>query len=114
MQKLRFRRYIAPREGCLCVKSPNCQPRPNSLKLSFDCVFVYILRQSDVLGRLTSGSVQWDGATLAVHDTYEYPLEYFSGDRLKSWAVFRSGALLGQYSRFDPEDLNRLQTRSFS
>ena len=88
------------------------QASPSPIALSFGCVFVYILRQSDVLGRLTSGSIQWNGARPTVFDSYGYPIPYSSGDRLKSWAIFRDGVLVLDLSHFEPEDLARLHARA--
>ena len=112
MQKLRFTRHTAQVVECPCVNSPDSEPLPAPVPLSFDCVFVYLLRQSNVLGRLTSGSVRWKCGSPTVFDSYGYPIPYCSSDRLRSWAIFRNGALAPEFSRFDAEDLARLQSRA--
>jgi hypothetical protein len=56
--------------------------------LSDEAVLVYILAESGVRGRLTSGRIErGPRGTLDVFDAHGERFEYLSGHRLKSWCV---------------------------
>jgi len=56
--------------------------------LSDESVLVYILAESGVRGRLTSGRITRNpSGKLIVFDTQGVWFEYLSGDRLRSWCL---------------------------
>lgn len=58
------------------------------MKLSEDAAFVYILADSGVRGRLTSGRIERDpSGQPTVFDAYGGCIQYLSGNRLRSWCV---------------------------
>ncbi len=60
--------------------------------LSDEAVLVYILSESGVRGRLTSGRIaRGPHGTLDVFDPHGERFEYLSGDRLRSWCVVGQG-----------------------
>ncbi len=75
-----------------------------AMNLSTDSL-IYILRESGVLGRLTSGSVErHETEGLRVYDQYGKLNEYISGPRMRSWSVFRGGTPIRGWSNFTTED----------
>jgi hypothetical protein len=61
----------------------------NCLPLSITNVLVFFLRRSGVMGKLTSGRIEWDGS--AGLKVYSGPMaeinDYISGDNLRSWCI---------------------------
>ncbi len=58
------------------------------MKLSFDCVLLYVLRHSGCAGRLSHGRVERLGSTeLNVYDSSGDRIEYISGKRTSSWCL---------------------------
>ena len=81
------------------------------MTLSLDCVLIYILRHSGVVGRLASGRIEiCDAEGLRVYDGIGRLNEYLSGDRLRSWRVIRYGSAVPDWSHVMPEDLPLLET----
>jgi hypothetical protein len=78
--------------------------------LSESTVLVYILAESGVRGRLTSGRIERAAAgTLDVFDPRGSRIDYLSGQRLRSWWVIDSrGQPLGGWTEVLPEDLPRM------
>ena len=75
-------------------------PLEERLSLSLDCILVYVLRESGVRGHLTSGRIERrQDQTLSVYDDSGVPIEYISGDRMRSWRVFQGGTPLAEWSR---------------
>ncbi len=81
------------------------------MTLSTDCILCYILRESGVFGRLTSGRIERQGEGLSVYDPFGNVNEYVSGSRLRSWSVFRAGFFILEWSHILPEDAKRLLAR---
>ena len=82
---------------------------PNALEgtliLSTDCILVFVLRESGVRGQLTSGRIERrEDETLSVYNDSGVMNEYISGARMRSWAVFRRGVPLADWSHVMPED----------
>jgi len=76
-----------------------------SMTLSNECVLVYVLRNSGVTGRLTSGKIEFHpGDGLRVYDSFGTLNEYISGARLRSWTVLRNGLACLEWSHVIPED----------
>ena len=62
-------------------------PNP-SLILSIELFLVYVLRASGCHGRMTAGRLERIGPkSINTFDEHGTWLEYFSGDRLRSWCV---------------------------
>jgi hypothetical protein len=75
------------------------------MTLSIDCVLLYVLRGSGVLGRLTSGRIEChEGEGIRVYDRFDCLNDYVSGARLRSWSVFCSGCPIPEWSHVMPED----------
>ena len=79
---------------------------PETIILSDEIVLIYVLRQSGLQGRLTSGRIERCGSgMLNIFDRYGSWLEYFSGDRLRSWCIFGvNGTPMDGWRRVRPED----------
>jgi hypothetical protein len=78
--------------------------------LSDDAALVYILAESGVRGRLTSGSIERGfGDTLEVFDAQGDRFDYLSGTRLRSWCVVDpKGQPIDGWRKILPEDLPRI------
>ena len=78
--------------------------------LSEEAALVYILAESGVRGRLTSGRIERgpDG-TLDVFDARGNRIDYISGSRLRSWCVVGpDGNSIDGWREILPEDLPRI------
>jgi hypothetical protein len=75
------------------------------MTLSDDCVLFFVLRQSGVVGHLTSGRVEQEGEGLAVYDYFGNLNEYISGTRMRSWCVVRARRHVPEWSQIMPEDV---------
>jgi hypothetical protein len=86
---------------------------PESVVLSDEVVLYYVLRDSGILGRLTSGQIVRRGPdSLAVFDHLGTELEYFSGERLRSWCVFGpDGTALNGWRKVLAQDLSKVPPR---
>jgi hypothetical protein len=63
------------------------------MKLSPECVLIYVLQHSGCAGRLQHGRVERHGSTeLNVYDTMGQIMEYISGGRTRSWCLFQDNA----------------------
>ena len=59
------------------------------MKLSRNCVLIFVLRQSGCVGRLASGRIErLEAGGLNVYDASGALNEYLSGSNLRSWCVF--------------------------
>ena len=79
------------------------------MTLSSNCILFYVLHQSSVRGHITEGKVELherDG--LIVYDRFGMRIEYFSGERLRSWSVIRDGIPVPGWSHIMPEDAKRM------
>jgi len=78
--------------------------------LSEEAALVYILAESGVKGRLTSGRVERDpSGRLNVFDARGWRFEYLSGDRLRSWCVLGpDGKPIDGWREIQPQDLSQL------
>ncbi len=78
--------------------------------LSDQAVLVYILAESGVKGRLTSGRVERNPAgKLTVFDARGEPFDYLSGNRLRSWCVLGpEGKPVDGWREILPEDLLKI------
>ena len=82
--------------------------------LSWNCVLVYILRDTGIRGRVTSGRLEFEaGKGLSVYDNCGPLNEYISGARLRSWRVFYHGTPLPAWSQVMPEDAELLAREAF-
>ncbi len=79
--------------------------------LSTDYVLSYVLRDSGVLGRLTSGRIEKENDGLRVYNTFGEVNEYVSGFKLRSWRVCRAGIAIPDWSHVSPEDSERLPAK---
>jgi hypothetical protein len=77
--------------------------------LSDDAALVYILAESGVRGRLTSGHIERNPAgTLDVFDALRERIDYLSGNRMRSWClVGPDGKPVDGWREILPEDLHR-------
>ena len=78
--------------------------------LSEKAVLIYILAESGVRGRLTSGRVERTGAgTLDVYDTWGNRIDYLSGNKLRSWCVVGAGGKpIDGWREILPEDVPKI------
>ena len=68
-------------------------PNP-SLILSIELFLIYVLRASGCHGRLTSGRVERTSSrTIDIYNETDTRLDYFSGDRLRSWCVLNQDGM---------------------
>lgn len=82
--------------------------------LSWNCILVYVLRDSGVRGHLTSGRIEFEaGKGLTVYGNSGLLNEYISGVKLRSWRVFCQGKPLPAWSQVMPEDADRLAREAF-
>ncbi|HEY6306442.1 MAG TPA: hypothetical protein VIY49_02215 [Bryobacteraceae bacterium] len=83
------------------------------MKLSFECVLIYVLRHSGCAGRLQQGSVErYGSAELNVYDSRGRFMEYISGSKMRSWCLFQANdAPIKGWCYIHPED--RLVIREF-
>lgn len=80
------------------------------MTLSSNCILFFVLCQSGVGGHITEGKVELherDG--LIVYDRFGIRIEYFSGERLRSWSVVRNGVPVPGWSHIMPEDALHLK-----
>jgi hypothetical protein len=81
---------------------------------SWNCVLVYVLRDSGVRGRLTSGRIEFEaGKGVSIYGNSGLLNAYISGVRLRSWKVFCQGTALPAWSQVMAEDAERLATDVF-
>jgi len=78
--------------------------------LSDEAALVYILAESGVRGKLTSGRIERKPCgNLDVFDARGQWFEYLSGEKLRSWCILgRDGALIDGWGEILPEDLPRI------
>jgi len=71
---------------------------------------VYVLADSGVRGRLTSGRIERNPAgELDVFDAQGDRFDYLSGSRMRSWCVLGpEGKPIDRWQHILPEDLNRI------
>src|SRR5581483_3609037 len=86
------------------------------LRLSSERSLVYVLRGTGCHGRLTHGSI---GLTpsggLNVRTDLGVPLEYLSGDALRSWCVLSEhGMILEEWNMMLPEDEPDIASYAFA
>ena len=77
-----------------------------SILLSPEASLVYILQRSGCRGRLCSGRVQWfEDGHIHVYDERGVPLDYISGEALRTWCVIDSfDAPINGWHHITPED----------
>ena len=80
------------------------------LTLSPETSLVYVLRESGVLGRLTSGRVEKDGpGRVNVYHAHGALFNYLSGTALRSWCVVNiHGMPLPDWNAVLTEDIGRV------
>jgi hypothetical protein len=78
--------------------------------LSAEVMLVYILAESGVRGRLTSGRIERNSCgKLTVFDALGERFEYLSGKRLRSWCLIGSdGQPIDGWREILPEDLPKI------
>jgi hypothetical protein len=78
--------------------------------LSDEVALVYILAESGVRGKLTSGRIERNpSGKLTVFDANEEWFEYLSGERLRSWCVVGpEGKPVDGWREILPEDIPRV------
>jgi hypothetical protein len=78
--------------------------------LSEDVFLVYVLADSGVRGRLTSGRIERQSSgKLTVFDLRGEQFEYLSGERIRSWCVVGpDGKPVDGWNQILPEDLRDL------
>jgi hypothetical protein len=76
------------------------------MKLSFECVLIYVLEYSRCAGRLRHGRVERHGSTdLNVYDGMGQLIEYISGGRIRSWCLFQANnAPIKDWCHIHPDD----------
>jgi hypothetical protein len=85
---------------------------PEGIVLSDEVVLVYVLRDSGVRGQLMSGRVERVGPRLAVFDRYGVAFEYLSGDRLRSWCIFKAdGTALEGWREVLQVDISKIHSK---
>ena len=68
-------------------------PNP-SLILSIELFLIYVLRASGCHSRLTSGRIERTSPnTIDIYNEQDTRLDYFSGDRLRSWCVLNQDGM---------------------
>ncbi len=79
------------------------------MDLSDNAVLVYILKESGVRGRLTSGKIERRGGSIDVFDAQGARVDYLSGKRIRSWCVVDAkGEPLNGWREILPEDLPKI------
>ena len=78
--------------------------------LSDEVSLVYVLAETGVRGKLTSGSIERNpSGGLDVFDPHGEKFEYLSGERLKSWCVVGpEGKPINGWREILPEDLPKI------
>ena len=78
------------------------------MKLSNDRVLHFVLRESGVVGHVTSGRVERVAHQIKVYNKLGELNEYISESRLRSWCVAEGGRQLPEFTHIMPEDRDRL------
>jgi hypothetical protein len=83
------------------------------MKLSFECVLIYVLEHSGCAGRLLHGRVERHGSKeLSVYNATGELIEYISGSRIRSWCLFQANdAPIKDWCHIRPEDRSVIHER---
>jgi hypothetical protein len=68
-------------------------------------VFAYVLRNTGYAGCLSAGRIEREAERLGVYDSQGDLVEYFSGERVRSWCLFGPDkAPIEGWEAISPED----------